>query len=109
LALAPLPPTDMPLATPVPPHIYGSYVILIGSYDNAREAQAAETMLRDRQLTSYAVDVAMAPDDVQRRILIGRFATRVEAEAALEKLGPPFTAASRVIRGSQERVPALVP
>ncbi len=108
LALAPLPPAGMPVPTPVPPPIYGSFVILIGSYDNARDAQAAETRLRDRQLTPYAIDVAMAPDDVQRRILIGRFPTRLEAEAAREQLGPQFTAA-RVIRGSQERVPALLP
>jgi general secretion pathway protein A len=105
---APPAPAAMPVPTPIPPPIYGSYSILIGSYDNARDAQNAESLLRRQQLTPYVIDVPIAADDVQRRILIGRFPTREEAEAALEKLGAPFTTA-RVIRGSQERVPVLLP
>jgi cell division septation protein DedD len=107
--LAALPaPADLPEPTPVPPPVFGSFAILIGTYDNVKEAQNAETTLREQKLSPYTIDVLMGPDDVQRRILLGRYPTREEAEAAREILGPQFTTA-RVIRGSQERVPVLPP
>ncbi|MND06761.1 hypothetical protein D3C83_283300 [compost metagenome] len=50
----------------------------------------------------------MAPGDLQRRLLLGRFATREEAEEAKEKLGI-LAANARVIPGAQERVRVLIP
>jgi len=58
--------------------------------------------------TIYTIDIMMAPDDVRRRILIGRFPTREDAEAAKQKLGP-LAANARVIPGTQERVRVLLP
>jgi type II secretory pathway predicted ATPase ExeA/cell division septation protein DedD len=93
----------------VPPPVPGSFVVVIGTYDNALEARKIETVLRPKQAgTIYTIDIVMAPGDVQRRILIGRFATREEAEAARDKLGSEFTTA-RVIPGAQERLRVLIP
>jgi general secretion pathway protein A len=108
LAAALAAPADMPVPTPIPPPMPGSFSILIGTYDNASAAQKIETALRAQKLTPYTIDILMAPDDVQRRILLGRFASREEAEAAREKLGPAF-ATARVIPGAQERVRILIP
>jgi cell division septation protein DedD len=92
----------------VPPPLPGSFSILVGTYDNARQAQLAETQIRNAKVEPYTIDIVMAPEDVQRRILIGRFATREEAEAVRQKIGPQFTTA-RVILGAQERLRLLVP
>jgi hypothetical protein len=45
----------------------------------------------------------MAPGDIQRRILLGRYATRADADAARQKLGP-LGATARVIPGELERL-----
>jgi general secretion pathway protein A len=107
LAAAALPvPAGMPEATPIPPPVPGSFAIVIGTYDNARRAQLAEALLKGQPPMVYAIDILMAPEDLQRRILVGRFATREEAEAARRKLGPAF-ASARVIPGAQERLRVL--
>jgi hypothetical protein len=99
---------DLPATPMVPPPIPGSFSIVIGTYDNAREAQKAEAALLEQKLAPYQVDILMAPADLQRRILLGRYATREEAEAARQKLGPAF-ASARVIPGAQERLRVLIP
>ncbi|MBY0496492.1 MAG: AAA family ATPase [Cyanobacteria bacterium] len=101
-------PADMPAPVIVPPQIPGSFSVLIGTYDNAREAQKIEAALAAQKITPYTIDIVMAPDEVQRRILVGRFLTREEAEAARDKLGPHFSTA-RVIPGAQERLRVLIP
>ena len=101
-------PLDLPAPPVIPPPIPGSFSIVVGTYDNARQSQIVEAQLRAQKIEPYQIDIVMAPDDVQRRILIGRFATREEAEAAREKLGPLFTTA-RVIPGSMERARVLIP
>ena len=54
LSLVALPvPADMPEPTPVPPPVLGSFAILIGTYDNVKEAQSAETTLREQKLSPY--------------------------------------------------------
>ena len=45
----------------------------------------------------------MAPGDLQRRVLVGRYATRAEAEKVRAGLGPVMDV-SRVIPGDQERL-----
>lgn len=108
-ALAALPGTaQMPVAPVIPPPVPGSFSILIGTYDNARQLRLVEASLAAQQQTPYAIDIVMAPDDLRRRLLIGRFATREEAEAVKEKLGPAF-ASSRVIPGAQERLRVMIP
>jgi general secretion pathway protein A len=107
-AAAALPePAGMPVPTPVPPPLPGSFSILIGTFDNALQAQRAEAQLLALKETPYAIDVVMGPEDVRRRLLLGRFLTREEAETAKEKLGQPF-ASARVIPGGQERLRVVV-
>lgn len=99
---------EMPIATPIPPPIGGTFVIVIGTFDNARQAQRAEAQLHALQMTPYAIDIQVGPGDLQRRILLGRYTTREEAETAKQKLGPAF-AASRVIPTEQERLRVMIP
>src|SRR6185436_9877693 len=104
----PAPAADMPVPGLVPPPVAESFSIVVGTYDNARQAQLAESALRAQNLMPYTLDVLMAPDDVRRRLLLGRFATRDEAEAARTKLGP-LSDNARVIIGWSERFRVPVP
>jgi general secretion pathway protein A len=107
--LAPLSATgDMPLPMPVPVPVPGSFSVLIGTFDNARDAERAMAQLRSLKITPYVVDIVMGPEDIQRRLLIGRFATREEAEVARETLGP-LAGKARVIPGAQERLRVFIP
>ena len=101
-------PADMPVPAPIPPPMAESFSIVVGTYDNARQAQLAESALREQKLAPYTIDVLMAPDDLRRRLLLGRFATRDEAEAARAKLGP-LSENARVIIGWSERFRVPVP
>ena len=101
-------PADMPQSAAAPPPMPGSFSIVVGTFDNARAAHAAEEALRAQRLSPYTVDILMAPDDLQRRVLLGRFTTREEAEAAKDKLGS-LAANARVIPGAQERFRVLIP
>jgi general secretion pathway protein A len=101
-------PVDLPAPPVIPPPLPGSFVIVVGTFDNARKAEQMAAELQAQKIEPYYIDIVMAPEDVQRRLLIGRFATREEAEAARTKLGPLFTD-TRIIRGSQERLPILPP
>ena len=102
------PPANMPVPGLVPPPVAESFSILVGTYDNAREAQLAESALREQNLAPYTLDVLIAPDDLRRRLLLGRFATRDEAEAARAKLGS-LSEQARVIIGWSERFRVPVP
>lgn len=100
----------MPSPSVAPPMVPGSFAVMVGTYDNLRRAQHAEEQIRAQKLEPYSIDILMAPDDVQRRILLGRFATREEAEAVRQKLAPTFKTA-QVIPGLRERLrtPIAVP
>jgi len=99
---------DMRMPGLVPPPVAESFSIVVGTYDNAREVQLAESALRAQNLAPYTIDVLIAPDDLRRRLLLGRFATRDEAEAARAKLGP-LSDNARVIIGWSERFRMPVP
>jgi cell division septation protein DedD len=86
-----------------PPPMAASFSVLIGTLDTARAVDLIETTLRAQKLPVYLIDLVMAPGDVRRRILVGRYATREEADAARQKLGPAMTEA-RVIPGEVERL-----
>jgi general secretion pathway protein A len=101
-------PADMPVPALIPPPVAESFSIAVGTYDNAREAQLTEAALRAQNLAPYTIDIVMAPGDVRRRLLLGRFATRDEAEAARAKLGP-LSENARVIIGWSERFRMPVP
>ena len=100
--VAPLPvPAGMPVAGPPPP-IPGSFSILIGTYDSARQAELVERALQEQKLPVYKVDVLQPAGDVLRRIFVGRYATREEAERIRGELGPGLSS-GRVIPGELER------
>jgi general secretion pathway protein A len=95
-------PAGLPATAPPPP-MPGSFSVLIGSYDSLQQVEFVERALTSQKLPFYTIDVAIAPGDVQRRVLVGRYATREEAEAVRARLGPAMSLA-RVIAGQQERL-----
>jgi len=107
VAALPLP-EDLPGLPVVPPPLPGSFSIVVGTYDNARQAQIVEAVLRAQKVDLYEIDIVMGPEDVQRRILVGRFASREAADAALQKITPAYPTA-RIIPGNMERVKVLIP
>lgn len=101
--LAPLPaPAGPPVPAPPPP-MPGSFSVLIGTYDSARQVDLVERALVLQKVPVYMLDVLLAPGDLQRRVLAGRYATREEAEKVRAQLGPAM-GTSRVITGEQERL-----
>jgi hypothetical protein len=50
----------------------------------------------------------MGPEDLQRRVLLGRYASREEAESVRLQLGAAFSTA-RVIPSAQERLRIIIP
>ena len=106
--LVPLPePAAMPVIGPPPP-MPGSFSILIGTFDSARQAELVERALREQKLPIYKLDVLQPAGDVVRRIYVGRYATRQQAEQVRAGLGPPLNAA-RVIPGELERLRVIPP
>lgn len=93
-------PADLPAIGP-PPAVPGSFSVLVGTFDNAREVDLREAALRAQRLPVYLIDVMVAPGDLRRRILVGRYPTREEADAVRQKLGPSMDEA-RVIPGELE-------
>jgi general secretion pathway protein A len=86
-----------------PPFTAGPFTVLIGTFVEPRTASLAVTRLRAEGLPVYTVDVAFAENDVRRRILVGRYATRGEARALQQKLAGDFPG-TMVIFGWQERL-----
>ena len=104
---APIAPIAVPAGLPMPappPPMRGSYSILVGTYDSLRQVELIERTLKAQQRPIYMVDVVMGPGDVQRRVLIGRYATIDEAEKVRASLGPVLNTTSRVISGDVERL-----
>ncbi|MDP2320170.1 MAG: AAA family ATPase [Acidobacteriota bacterium] len=95
-------PAGLPDIAP-PPAVAGSFSVLVGTFDTARQVDQLEAELRAQRLPVYLIDVLMAPGDLQRRVLVGRYATREEADAVRQKLGPAMNAA-RVVPGAVERM-----
>ena len=86
-----------------PPPIAGSFSVLVGTFDTTRQVEVREAALRAQRLPVYLIDLIMAPGDIRRRILIGRYPTREEADAVRQQLGPAMNE-SRVIPGERERL-----
>ena len=85
-----------------PPPVPGTFSILVGTYDSVKQVAITDAVLRGQELPLYSIDVPMAPGDIQRRILIGRYDTRAAAESANLKV-KPLVAEARVIPGAYER------
>jgi len=106
----PLPARVAALAVPAgpieigpPPPVAGSFSVLVGTFDTARQVDRLEAGLRAQRLPVYLIDVQVAPGDLQRRVLVGRYPTREEADAVRQKLGTTMNQA-RVIPGEIERL-----
>ena len=81
-------PSDVNRTLIIPPPIGGSFSIAVGTYDSARKVQIVEGQLHALKIEPYELDIIMPAGDVWRRVLIGRFATKAEADAFAQKLGP---------------------
>jgi cell division septation protein DedD len=95
----PQPPEGRPTLAP-PPAFPGSHAVIVGTYRTPQEASAAEQTLRARALPVYAVDLRYV-DGVRRRLLIGRYRSRAEAEKARVDVATLF-ADARVAHWSEE-------
>jgi general secretion pathway protein A len=95
-------PEGLPVVGP-PAAVPGSFSVLIGTFDAARLLEQLEAPLRAQQLPVYLLDVVMAPGDVRRRLLLGRYPTREDADAVRQKLATSMNDA-RVIPGELERL-----
>ncbi|HUE89258.1 MAG TPA: AAA family ATPase [Vicinamibacterales bacterium] len=104
LRAAPSPPPApeaAPSLTP-PPAFPGSHAVIVGTFSTPREASAVEQVLRERALPVYALDLRFA-DGVRRRLLIGRYRSRAEAEKARADIATTF-ADARVAHWSEESI-----
>jgi general secretion pathway protein A len=95
----PPPPEGRPTLAP-PPAFPGFHAVIVGTYSTPDEASAAERRLRERALPVYAIDLRYA-DGVRRRLLIGRYRSRAEAEKARADVATLF-ADARVAHWSEE-------
>ena len=95
----PQPPEGRPTLMP-PPAFPGSHAVIVGTYRTPQEASKVERTLRERSLPVYAIDLRYL-DGVRRRLLIGRYRSRAEAEKARADLESVFTDA-RVAHWSEE-------
>jgi general secretion pathway protein A len=95
----PPPPEGRPTLRP-PPAFPGSHAVIVGTYRTPQEASTVERTLRERALPIYAIDLRYL-DGVRRRLLIGRYRSRAEAEKARADLESVFTDA-RVAHWSEE-------
>ncbi|OFW38654.1 MAG: hypothetical protein A3J29_17040 [Acidobacteria bacterium RIFCSPLOWO2_12_FULL_67_14b] len=96
------PPVGFPVVGPPPP-IPGSFSVLVGTYDSATQVAVVELALRTQRLPLYLIDVPFGIGDIRRRVMVGRFPTRDEADGVRQKLGPSMNDA-RVIPGELERL-----
>jgi general secretion pathway protein A len=102
--LSPAPPHDLDLPSLAPPPGASGFSILIGSFDDPRDARRVEDVLRNQNLPVFAIDVRGPDGAVRRRLFVGRFATRELASIAQQKVAPVFPSA-RLTTPSQERLP----
>ncbi len=90
----------------VPAFDTGAFSVVVGTYDSARQVSIIEALLRAKGLPLYVIDLMYGPEDVRRRVLIGRYPTREEAEAVLQGLGDALPD-GRVVPNAQERLRVL--
>jgi cell division septation protein DedD len=93
-------PPEVPLRLMPPPITEGAFAVLIDTFASPRQANVAEATLRARSFPLYAVDLRFA-SGVRRRLFVGRYHTREEAEKVRAELAPTFGAA-RVVTATSE-------
>ena len=101
-------PVPAAIAAPAPAPAPGSFSVLIGTYDSVRQVELVERTLRRQNVPVYFIDVLMGPGDLQRRVLVGRYETREEAEKVRAALAGVMSL-SRVIPVELERLRETVP
>jgi general secretion pathway protein A len=101
--VAPPAPEDLPTLTP-PPVTTSGYSVLVGAFDDPRDASRAERVLRTQRMPVFAIDLRSTDGSIRRRLFVGRFATRDLAEAAQQKVATVFPSA-RLTTPTEERLP----
>jgi hypothetical protein len=86
-----------------PPIEEGAFSVLVGTYETGREVEQTAKALLDRKLPAYAVSLRI-DGSVRRRVLVGRYATREEAQQIRTDLLADFPEV-RLLYGWFERVP----
>jgi general secretion pathway protein A len=97
-------PPETTIALVPPPLGTSGYSVFVAAFDAPRAAAQAESTLRAHNLPVYAIDVRASDGGVRRRLFVGRFASRQQADAVRDRVAPLFTSA-RVTTPQQERLP----
>ena len=98
LAAPPIP-ESLPLVT-LPTLANGFFSVLIDTYAAPREAARAEAILAAKKLPYYGLDLRYL-DGRRRRVLVGRYRTRTQAEEVRAQLASDF-ANARVVTAATE-------
>jgi general secretion pathway protein A len=93
-------PPAIPLRLTSPPASDGLFAVRVATFTDPYAASAAEAELRSRSLPLYALDMRFA-SGIRRRLFVGRFATREEAEKLAAELAPRYKEA-RVVTPASE-------
>jgi hypothetical protein len=70
VAVALAAPADLPEPATVLPPLPGSFSFAVAP-TTVRATQRPREPLREQKLSPYTIDILMAPDDLQRRLLLG--------------------------------------
>ena len=98
LAAPPIP-ESLPLVT-LPTLANGFFSVLIDTYAAPRDASRAEVILAAKKLPYYGLDLRFL-DGRRRRVLVGRYRTRTQAEEVRASLASDF-ANARVVTAATE-------
>jgi general secretion pathway protein A len=101
--VVPPPPPEAILSLAPPSVAAGSFSVAVGTYDTPHQAETAEAALRIRRLPVFAIDLSTT-QGIRRRLLVGPYGTRAEADTAYKSLAARFGEA-RVVSGPAARVP----
>jgi general secretion pathway protein A len=102
-AIATPPPETLPNLSP-PPLGSNGFSVFVGSFDQPRDAARAESVLRMQNLPVFAIDVRAVDGQTNRRLFVGRYASRQLAAAAQQTVTRVFPSA-RVTTAAEERLP----
>lgn len=102
-----LPIPHVPAAVPeLAPAAPGGVTLLLGRFHEADAAAQLAARLLARDLPVYLIDVRLAPDQIERRVFVGRFTSRAQALAVRAELAGEFPGA-QVLGAALERIREL--
>jgi general secretion pathway protein A len=98
-------PEKVPSLT-APPMARNSLSVLVGQFSDPGSATQTSERLLALGLPVYLVDVRSRPETLERRVLVGRYASRSEATSVQTTLAGDFEGV-RLVFGWQEALPTL--